>query len=192
MPKGIYKHKKGIYHHSKKTKRKIGLANSIALKGKKQSEESNRKRSKSLKGRKNSLGYRHTKEWKDEASKRLKKSHQEGKRKFVYKKISETKKKIWKGKSPFGYGSEHPNWNNGSSFEPYSVDWTDDLKRAIRKRDKYTCQLCGKEPAIIVHHIDYDKKNCNSDNLIILCDSCHGKTNFNRKFWVNYFKKLIN
>jgi hypothetical protein len=41
---------KGYYKHSEETKRKIGLANSIALKGKKQSEESNRKRSLSLKG----------------------------------------------------------------------------------------------------------------------------------------------
>ena len=43
-------------------------------------------------------------------------------------------------------------WVDGKSFEPYSVDWTDDLKRAIRKRDRYICGICGKEPAIIVHH----------------------------------------
>jgi very-short-patch-repair endonuclease len=37
MPKGIFKHKKG-YRHSEETKRKIGLANSVALKGRKLSE----------------------------------------------------------------------------------------------------------------------------------------------------------
>ena len=37
------------------------------------------------------------------------------------------------------------------------------------------------------NHIDYDKKNCNSDNLITLCRSCHRKTNFNRENWIKYF-----
>lgn len=40
------------------------------------------------------------------------------------------------------------------------------------------------------NHIDYDKKNCNSDNLITLCRVCHIKTNFNRSYWINYFKEL--
>jgi len=80
-------------------------------------------------------------------------------------------------------------WRGGISFEPYSVDWTKDLKRAIRKRDKYTCQICSKEPATFVHHIDYDKKNCNLNNLITLCNSCHCKTNFNRKQWLKYFRR---
>ena len=51
------------------------------------------------------------------------------------------------------YGKKHPglnkgekngNWNNGSSFEPYTVDWTETLKKSIRERDKYICQLCSK------------------------------------------------
>ena len=80
-------------------------------------------------------------------------------------------------------GDKNPSWRGGTSFEPYSVDWTKTLKRSIRERDKYTCQTCGKEPAIFVHHIDYDKKNCKPNNLITLCSSCHAMTNFNRDFW---------
>jgi 5-methylcytosine-specific restriction endonuclease McrA len=76
----------------------------------------------------------------------------------------------------------------GSSFEPYSVDWTDTLKKSIRERDRYTCQICGKEPSICVHHIDYNKKNCNPDNLITLCVGCHSKTNHSIDKWINYFK----
>lgn len=62
----------------------------------------------------------------------------------------------------------------------------------IRKWDQYTCQICGKEPAICVHHIDYDKLNCDPKNLITLCRKCHTKTNYNREYWENYFNNLCN
>lgn len=78
-------------------------------------------------------------------------------------------------------------WRGGISFEPYSTDWTEDLRRAIRKRDRYTCKLCGKEPSVHIHHIDYDKKNCDPKNLITLCIKCNAKVNFNRNYWTNYF-----
>ena len=78
-------------------------------------------------------------------------------------------------------GEKNSSWQGGISYEPYSVDWTDDLKRAIRKRDQYTCQICGKEPAIDVHHLDFDKKNCSSENLITLCHSCHAKITWERR-----------
>ena len=87
-------------------------------------------------------------------------------------------------------GENSPNWRGGTSFEPYSVDWTDDLKRAIRRRDEYTCQICGREPAIDVHHIDYDKKNCDPKNLITLCKGCHSKTNHNREHWRKKFRRV--
>jgi hypothetical protein len=40
------------------------------------------------------------------------------------------------------------------------------------------------------NHIDYNKKNCNPNNLISLCNSCHSKTNFDRKYWINYFLNI--
>jgi len=97
------------------------------------------------------------------------------------------KKRIIEGKHNWYYG--------GLSFEPYTTDWTETLRRSIRERDHYTCQLCGKSQGDIthdVHHIDYNKKNCNSDNLITLCHSCHPKTNSNRNHWTNYFNNRIN
>lgn len=77
----------------------------------------------------------------------------------------------------------------------YSEDWTDTLRRAIRERDGYICQMpgCNKsqgDRVHSVHHIDYNKKNNNPENLITLCTSCHIKTNYNRKFWINYFKSI--
>jgi hypothetical protein len=45
----------------------------------------------------------------------------------------------------------------------------------------------GKRRKLIVHHIDYNKKNNNPINLISLCLDCHMKTNFERLDWENYF-----
>ena len=100
-------------------------------------------------------------------------------------------KRYWLGKKRLEMsGKNHPNWKGGKSFEPYTTDWTEYLRESIRKRDNYVCQLCNKSQGDIahdVHHIDYDKKNCNPDNLITLCHSCNSKVNFNRDYWTNYF-----
>ena len=90
-------------------------------------------------------------------------------------------------------GENNGNWKNGKSFEPYPMDWTITLRRAIRERDHYVCRLCGKPQGDIahdVHHINYNKTDCSPENLITLCRSCHTKTNHNRKKWEIYFKKL--
>ena len=89
-------------------------------------------------------------------------------------------------------GAKNPQWRGGLSFEPYSPDWTKSLKLAIRKRDNYTCQI-GKEKenghSFDVHHIDYNKKNCDPINLITLCRKCHRKTNDNREYWQQVLSK---
>lgn len=85
-------------------------------------------------------------------------------------------------------GEKNHLWQGGKSFEPYSPEWTETLKTSIRQRDKYTCQLCGKNPVINVHHKDYEKKNCDPNNLITLCKTCHNYTNFNRDYWKRYWK----
>lgn len=100
-------------------------------------------------------------------------------------KISETKK-----------GQKNPNWRGGKSFEPYGLEFNNELKEKIRERDNHTCQECGyteKELgyALTCHHIDYDKKNNVSENLIALCKSCHSKTNFRRKDWVKHYTEMI-
>ena len=44
---------------------------------------------------------------------------------------------------------------------------------------------------LCIHHIDYDKKNNNPENLITLCNSCHTKTNIkNRDYWKNYYSEI--
>ena len=69
-------------------------------------------------------------------------------------------------------GKNNPLWKGGIQHLPYPVDWTETLKRAIRERDNYICQLCSQY-GNNVHHIDQNKKNCNPDNLITLCKKCH-------------------
>jgi len=97
-------------------------------------------------------------------------------------KISKTNKenRTWKRE-------KNPSWKKGISFEPYTIDWTETLRRSIRERDNYVCQLCSQY-GNTVHHINYDKKNCNPDNLITLCGKCHRKTSSNREYWQNYFE----
>lgn len=79
-------------------------------------------------------------------------------------------------------------WKGGISFEPYSPEWTRALKKTIRQRDNYICQICNKK-GNVVHHIDYNKKNCNPNNLITLCESCHSKTGNNREKWIKLLRE---
>ncbi len=82
-------------------------------------------------------------------------------------------------------------WKGGISYEPYSLDWTRSLKKAVRERDNYLCQLCLVKKGVQVHHIDYNKKNCNPENLITLCRNCHSKTNQNREKWKKFFEEVL-
>ncbi len=93
-------------------------------------------------------------------------------------------------------GENNGAWLGGISFEPYGFEFNEILKKIIRKRDKYICKLCGKtqqqnRKKLDIHHIDYNKKNNNPNNLISLCRSCHGKTTTERRDWIKYFKENI-
>ena len=110
----------------------------------------------------------------------------------VYKK--EVLKNWSKKRKGMFSGEKSPLWKGG--LKEYSIDWIDELREEIRKRDDYMCQECGIHQEELegfnkkldVHHIDYNKFNCNQDNLITLCRNCHAKTNHNREYWLNYFK----
>ena len=160
------------YRHTEEAKRKVSEAN----KGRVVTEEAKKRMSMAQKGRK------HTEETKRKLSEIRKKNDHW----FGRKHSEESKRKM----SDVKRGEKHSNWQSGISFEPYTIDWTDTLKKAIRERDNYTCQLCRTlgSDRLNIHHIDYDKKNCNPTNLITLCLKCHMRTNYNRKYWTQYFK----
>ena len=116
------------------------------------------------------------------------------------KHLSESKKDKWayneeqylKQKQSTPKGKNHPNWKDGSSQSAYE-NFTNVIKREIKERDSYKCCICNKETQkLAVHHIDYDKKNSNLNNLISLCFKCHGETNFNRNSWQLLFENYMN
>ncbi|OGZ18929.1 MAG: hypothetical protein A2175_02240 [Candidatus Nealsonbacteria bacterium RBG_13_42_11] len=195
--------------HTEEAKRKI----SEALKSRKHTEEHRRKNSESHKGKKLSeetkkkigdfwrgkkkifsekhrrkireLRLRYNKNWKgkchtEETKRKISKAHQGMKKPWVI--------------PPNNKMENNSNWQGGKSFELYGIDWTKTLKNLVRKRDNHVCCLCGKPQEDIshdVHHIDYDKKNCNLVNLVTLCRTRHLKTNKNKKYWIKYFQDKI-
>lgn len=144
------------------------------------------------------------KKWSDEIKKKLSESHKKPRpyrlgispSEETIKKISETLKKnpvkYWLGKKRFNDITKCNFWQGGKSYEIYSADWTQTLKQSIRERDHYQCQICGKnqgDESLSIHHIDYNKQNCDPNNLISLCRICHSKTNHKRDYWIEYFKQ---
>lgn len=93
----------------------------------------------------------------------------------------------------FGTGEQNSAWRGGISFDNYNIEFNSAFKKYIREKFQQTCYICGcteSDSGYLhsVHHVSYDKKiSCKNEEwkFIILCQSCHGKTNFNRHFWFN-------
>lgn len=188
-------------HHSRATRLKLSKANlgkNNPNYGKHCSKATRLKISKALKGNTNGYGNKGkyvSRSTRLKLSKAI--SNTFRKRPSYRLKLSKAQKKRF-GRNPknhpmYGvhrYGKEAFNWKGGLSFEPYSYEFNKALKREIRKRDRFTCQLCGKRGKH-VHHIDYNKRNNRPSNLCVLCNPCNAKVNANRKYWTRYFRKIV-
>src|SRR4030067_1702494 len=179
-------------HHSEETRmkqsntKKYNYANGkkSPMKGKQQSEEAKQKIREGRIGKYEGInspmyGKKHAEESKNIISEKNK------------GKLSGEKNPMY-GKS----GILSPVWNNGSSFEPYGIEFNKPLKQSILERDSYTCQNPNCEhlsKGLDAHHIDYNKKNNDPKNIITLCDSCHTKTNGknNRQYWTEFYQKVM-
>jgi len=153
-------------HHSIETRNKI----SFALKGKRKSNKAKLNMSKSAKG----------KIIPEEVRKKIS-SANTGK-----KRSAETKAKI--------SGENSSRWQGGKSFLPYCPKFNRKLKEAVRNRDNRICQLCNEKEngrKLHIHHIHYDKENCNPD-LIALCGSCNSKVNIRRDLYESLFMNKLN
>lgn len=89
-------------------------------------------------------------------------------------------------------GDKNPRWRDGMSATPYAPGFGRSLKRRIRKRDNFTCQLCGVTERELgynfsIHHADYDRSNHDEDNLHTTCKACNSRVNTNREVWLGYF-----
>lgn len=120
------------------------------------------------------------------------------KRKEVRQKIS---LKLRKSNHPL-YGKHHStnakrkmSLSHGGTGIPYENNVYPEkyfkIRPKILKRDFWTCQFCNANMGIKleVHHIDYDKQNCDEQNLITLCHNCNITVNNDRKKWRQYFEK---
>jgi hypothetical protein len=145
------------------------------IKGKHHSEKTKKKISLSGKGK------GHSEEWRRKVSKaNTGKRHSE-----------ESKLKM----SLHQLGEKGPRWMGGISKLPYAFTFSVELKKQIKDRDGYACKnpFCrGKSDKLVVHHIDYDKKNSSLNNLITLCSKCHGSTTGdNRIFYTFLFQNAL-
>lgn len=93
-----------------------------------------------------------------------------------------------------GDPTKHPLYIDGRSYEPYPIEFNNNLRIRIKTRDKYRCQLCYKSPQnkLGLHHINYNKQDCREENLITLCNSCNSKANGFRDYWQYYFERVHN
>jgi hypothetical protein len=115
-------------------------------------------------------------------------------------KISEAIKEAWKKpeirkkwcevRKGLLKGEKHPNWKGGKTFLVYPEEFYR-IRKEVINRDNHTCQLCGRKTKLHVHHIDSDTKNNKPQNLITLCNRCHGRVHGNETFWREILKNLV-
>ena len=93
-------------------------------------------------------------------------------------------------------GKRHPNWRGGISKAKYCLIFRDkEWREYIYYRDKEKecwnpqCEKKGTRTAL--HHIDYNKKNCSTDNIIKVCNICNTQANFNRGWWKAFYKEIM-
>jgi 5-methylcytosine-specific restriction endonuclease McrA len=76
-----------------------------------------------------------------------------------------------------------------------------EFKRKVKRRDNYTCQVCGtkRRNKLGVHHKDGFKENphlrCYPPNGVTICDDCHDKYNLwsggvnTKEYWQEFMEE---
>lgn len=90
-------------------------------------------------------------------------------------------------------GENNPRWNGGVSIYPKQKLM---IKNRLIKieQTKGKCERCPKKGKK-VHHIDFSKTNHNLENLLWLCNKCHGQLHQGRKkttsIWIRKYGMTI-
>lgn len=95
-------------------------------------------------------------------------------REEVSNKISET---LTGKPQPWNRGKNHPRWVDKKA-NTYSHQWKK-ISESIRQQS--VCHRCGTDEQLEVHHIIPYRvsESHEKDNLVVLCKSCHQKTEYN-------------
>ena len=102
-------------------------------------------------------------------------------------------------------GSDHPNWNGGSSFGKYCPKFNDEFKERVREFWGRKCGISGVDESCLrrrldVHHVSYNKKACCEDekkfncapNLFIaVSEYWNKKFNKHRDYWEEVLTNYI-
>lgn len=186
-------------HQNKKKPNMLGKTHTEEVR--KKIKEANNKRWENIEYRDFWYNKTHTEENKKENSIRSKKRWEnEGYR----EKRSEDTKLLWENTKfrekilnsyPDRSGTNNSQWQDGKSFEIYPQEFKQ-IRKFILERDGYKCQYPGcmeLHNRLHVHHIDYDKKNNNPENLITLGTSCHTKTNPKKKreYFTEFYQNIM-
>ena len=70
-------------------------------------------------------------------------------------------------------------------------DFSRDVKDVVHRRDEYKCQLCFQTKPMVTHHINYNKQDSHSMNLITLCRQCHERTYIHKNDWLQLFSERM-
>ena len=127
---------------------------------------------------------------------------------YIGKKISEVKKgkpfsddhrqKLSAARVGRFLGENSNNWKGGTSFGPYCPKFNKEFKERVRKFFSRVCVECGTPETTRkhhVHHVGFNKETCcdqSTPMFVLLCASCHAKTQWNREYWIAHFTEMIN
>lgn len=173
------------YKTGKPIPKEVCLKRSLALKGKKFTEEHKQNISKARLGKPSPIkGIPRSEQQKEKQRQKM----------LGRKHTPEHNTKI-RTNTPRGPASPH--WQGGISFGKYCPKFNDEFKERVRAFFDYKCLECGNPQngeKLAVHHILYNKRACCDETIPMfapLCRSCHAHTNFNRDKWEQKYAKII-
>jgi len=168
---------------------------SEALRGKKQSQETVRKRVEKNRGQKRTLEQR-------ERMSNAQKGRvitEEHRKKLVLSHLGKRPNEDTRKKHSLRWrGEKNPLWNGGTSFLPYCSKFTRGFRERVRAFFGYRCVECGElqgDEKLSIHHVNYNKNVCCDDTkpmFVALCRACHTKTNWRKDYWRAHFTEIVN